>query len=199
MRSRHLAIALFMVSSALLILGLTLVAENINPALQYQRSAIGQWHIWRLLTAHVVHLNLIHALLNLAGLWLIIFWVGIERSRRSWITAGVLIALSISLAMYIWQPNISYYVGLSGVLHGLLVFGLAPLCAQNQPAGWAGIIAIIIKLCYEQIIPSGNSATEVLIAGPVVSIAHVYGALSGAVLAFLWALGSKFKRHANDV
>lgn len=187
-----------MLLSALALAGLAAANETLNPLLQYQRSAIDQWQVWRLFSAHLVHLNLVHGLLNLAGLWLIIFWVGAERRRASWLLAGALIALSISLALYLWQPNISYYVGLSGVLHGLLVFGLAPLCAQNLPAGWAGIIAISIKLCYEQIIPGGNSATEVLIAGPVVSIAHIYGAVSGALLAFVWALGSKLKARTND-
>ncbi|WP_339899506.1 rhombosortase [uncultured Gilvimarinus sp.] len=198
MSPRHRSIAIFMLLSALALAGLAAANETLNPLLQYQRSAIDQWQVWRLFSAHLVHLNLVHGLLNLAGLWLIIFWVGAERRRASWLLAGALIALSISLALYLWQLNISYYVGLSGVLHGLLVFGLAPLCAQNLPAGWAGIIAISIKLCYEQIIPGGNSATEVLIAGPVVSIAHIYGAVSGALLAFVWALGSKLKARTND-
>ncbi|WP_052481153.1 rhombosortase [Gilvimarinus agarilyticus] len=198
MSPRLRTIIIFMLISALTLAGLAAAGQTLNPLLQYQRSAIDQWQVWRLFSAHLVHLNLIHGLLNLAGLWLIIFWVGTERSRTSWMLAGALIGLSISLSLYIWQPNISYYVGLSGVLHGLLVFGLAPLCAQNLPAGWAGIIAITIKLCYEQIIPGGNSTTEVLIAGPVVSIAHIYGAVSGALLAFIWALFSTLRYRASD-
>lgn len=196
MRRQHFAIIVFMLLSALIILGLAALSSTANPALQYQRSALEHWQLWRLFSAHLVHLNLTHATLNLAGLWLIIFWVGSDRSRASWCLAGPLIGLGISLALYIGQPNISYYLGLSGVLHGLLVFGLAPMCLQKQPAGWAGLIAVSIKLCYEQIIPGGNSATEVLIAGPVVSIAHVYGALSGALLAFIWMLGRKW-RHSD--
>lgn len=188
-----------MLISSLLLLGLAAIHETINPVLQYQRSAIEHWHIWRLLTAHLVHLNLVHALLNVAGLWLVIFWVGPDRSSRSWLLAGPLIALGISLAIYVQQPNISYYVGLSGVLHGLLIFGLAPLCAQKQLAGWLGVIAIVIKLSYEQITPGGNSATEALIAGPVVSIAHIYGALSGALLAFIWALAIKLRGRDRGV
>jgi rhomboid family GlyGly-CTERM serine protease len=186
-----------MLLSALTLLALAVLASSVNPALQYQRSAIEHGQLWRLLTAHLVHLNLIHGLLNLAGLWLIIFWVGSDRSRLSWLMAGPLIGVGISLALYIGQPHISYYVGLSGVLHGLLIFGLAPLCLKNHPAGWAGLIAISIKLCYEQIIPGGNTTTEVLIAGPVVSIAHVYGALSGGLLALVWACGDYWRQRCR--
>ncbi|WP_049722160.1 rhombosortase [Gilvimarinus polysaccharolyticus] len=180
-------------------LTLAVIHTSINPILQYQRSAIEHWHLWRLFSAHAVHLNVVHALLNITALWLIIFWLGAERSRLAWLSAGALIGLGISLALYLWQPNISYYVGLSGVLHGLLVFGLVPLCWKNQPAAWVGFIAVIIKLCYEQIIPTGNNATEALIAGPVVSIAHIYGACSGLLLALIGQLKEKiqcrFARH----
>lgn len=170
------------------ILGLGWYAGLVNPVLEYRPAAFTQLELWRLLTAHVAHLNLTHAILNLLGLGLIVFWLGDQRRPLAWCAAALFIALGISVGLYIWQPDVDYYVGLSGVLHGLLVFGLAPLCAKNHPVGWATILALIIKLCYERIIPGGNSATEVLIAGPVLSIAHVYGACIGAALSFIWVL-----------
>ncbi len=186
--AHHLLIALVL-SLPLLLLGWD--AEHINPLLEYQRAAVDEHQLWRLLTAHIVHLNLIHAAMNAAALLLILFWTGAERKPLSIGIAALGCGLAITLCLYVWQPQVAYYVGLSGVLHGLLVFLLAPVCTRNDPVGWAVIFALGVKLCYERIIPGGHSATEVLIAGPVLSVAHLYGALAGAGLSFIWILCEK--------
>ncbi|UTF60152.1 rhombosortase [Gilvimarinus sp. DA14] len=184
----HLLIA-FALGLPLLLLGYN--AELLNPLLEYQRAALDDGQLWRLFSAHIVHLNLIHSAMNAAALLLILFWAGAERQPVSIAVSALFCALFISVCLYVWQPQVSYYVGLSGVLHGLLVFLLAPICTRNDPVGWAVILALGVKLCYERIIPGGHSATEVLIAGPVLSVAHLYGALGGAVLSFLWILAVK--------
>lgn len=178
---------------SLVVMGLAFT-PGANELLEYQRAELQAGELWRIWTGHLVHLNTTHALLNIAGLFLVTFWVGNERKLINWGAAGVLIATAISASLYIWSEPIHYYVGLSGVLHGLLIFGLAPSCGRGEPIGWAAVLAVAIKLLYEQVIPAEHAAMEVLIAGPVVSIAHVYGALAGALLAFIWLVPDQLKR-----
>ncbi|MDO6750108.1 rhomboid family intramembrane serine protease, partial [Gilvimarinus sp. 1_MG-2023] len=76
---------------------------------------------------HIAHLNLTHAALNMAALWLIVFNLGEQYRTREWLFAGWVISVGISLGLWLWRPDLSDYVGLTGTLHGLLLYGLAPL------------------------------------------------------------------------
>lgn len=178
-----------MLIALLLLLGI--FGTRLNPALLFKQQEIisGQW--WRLLTGHIVHLGIVHTLLNLAGFGLVLNLVGDQRKILSWCLAFLLIALGTSAAMLIWNPKVSYYAGLSGVLHGLLVFGLVPLCKQHKLIGWGGLLIIVVKLCYEQLVTGSSSQTAELIGANVVSIAHVYGAVLGLILAFLFFATNK--------
>lgn len=169
----------------LLLLG---IAGNlINPVLLFKHNEIMAGDLWRLLTGHIVHLGLVHTLLNLAGLNLVLNLVGDQRKIISWCFAFVFIALGISAALLAFQPKVLYYAGLSGVLHGLLVFGLVPLCKQHKLIGWGGLSIVVGKLCYEQLVQDSTLQTAKLIGAPVVSIAHAYGALLGLILALLFS------------
>ncbi len=180
-------------SFSLLILILGLLQQTVNPLLEYQHQYIisGQW--WRLLTGHIVHLGPIHTALNLAGFWLIINLVGEQRSLRLWCLSFTFIALGTSVCMLWLNPKIGYYAGLSGVLHGLLVFGLLPLSQSNKLIGWGGLCIVCIKLTHEQIIPNSTAQTAALIDAPVVSIAHFYGAILGFLLHLLLITIKKYK------
>ena len=58
--------------------------------------------------------------MNLAALALIRMLAGDALTRMDWITAAVVSALAIDAGLYVFSPGVSWYVGLSGVLHGLL-------------------------------------------------------------------------------
>lgn len=197
MNFRHLPSYFLLSFSTVCVFALAYYGASFNPPLQYQRSAIDDWQWWRLLTAHLVHLNLNHALLNVLGLWLLAFCLGQQRRPLHWLLAAVFIGLIIAGAIYVWQTNIRYYLGLSGVLHGLVVFGLLPLCQKGRAVGWIGLLLLTVKLYYEQVTPGSHSATEALIAAPVVSIAHLYGALGGALLGVLEVVAKAIKRRLN--
>ncbi len=67
-RERGLWLAALLVAMAVL-LGL---GDNASALLRYDRSAIGAGGWWRLLTAHIVHLDAHHLVLN--GLGLVLMW-----------------------------------------------------------------------------------------------------------------------------
>ncbi|HEY7884031.1 MAG TPA: rhombosortase [Cellvibrionaceae bacterium] len=178
-----------------LILLLGLLGSSVNHSLQFQPQAIAQGEIWRVLSGHMVHLGINHTLLNLAGLWLIMLWVGDSFSVRHWLLVFVLLCLGTSACLYFLPPVIGYYAGLSGVLHGLLVYGLWPSVLKKIPLALIALVVIISKLAYEQWVPGSQAATESFIAAPVVAIAHVYGAISGLLLAIGWGV-LRFKSAA---
>ena len=171
---------------AILTLPLGVLHEAVNPSLQYDPQAIRSGEIWRVLTAHIVHLSAIHAALNLTALGLMIYGFGQSRSTPSLAFCALISALTISLSLFFWQPQVSYYVGLSGVLHGLFLFMLLPLCSQKKPLAWFALALLAAKLLYEFWQPAGSAATEQLIGGPVLTVAHWYGAMGGMLASGLW-------------
>lgn len=179
--------------TALIVLALGLTAEAVNPLLLYQRHAIERGEYWRLLTGHLVHLGTIHTLLNLAGLGLILLLFANAWRAYQWILVFILTALFISLCLYFASPDVGYYAGLSGVLHGLLSFGLLPGMCRRDPLAMVMVVLIVAKLGYEQLIPESHLGTQALIGAPVVSIAHLYGAIGGLVTGLMLLAVKKLK------
>jgi rhomboid family GlyGly-CTERM serine protease len=150
--------------------------------LRFDRAAIAGGEAWRLLTGHFVHLGVSHTLLNLAGLVLV--WVLVHRAFNSrqwlWVMAGSMAAIDVGL--WFVSPQLEWYVGLSGLLHGMLAAGIvAGLAARSSEAL---ILAVVVaaKLAWEQFagpLP-GSEATS---GGAVIVDAHLYGVIGGTLVA----------------
>ncbi|HLS81812.1 MAG TPA: rhombosortase [Steroidobacter sp.] len=170
--------------TALLVLP-ALGGETLREALRYERSAVlDEGEYWRLLTAHFVHGDLQHLLLNAAGLVVIALLLRGAYSARAWLTIGLLSMLAIGVGLVWRQPQLDWYVGFSGVLHGLLAAGAIAWWRQESTASALALSAIVAgKLLWEQwrgALPLGGAL-------PVVVDAHLYGAIGGvsAALALL--------------
>ncbi|MDH3327253.1 MAG: rhombosortase [Gammaproteobacteria bacterium] len=156
-------------------------SESVSDALRYDYHAIQNGEIWRLVTAHFVHLSLPHLWLNLGGLLLVFIFFAQCVSIRYWLFCLAVNALGISLLIYFLNPEIIWYVGLSGVLHGLFVLGGI---ADIQHRKWEGIgfTAIIIgKVIYEQF-AGPLPGSEETAGGPVLVDAHFYGTIIGLIV-----------------
>ena len=155
--------------------------ESISEILRYDAVAIKQGEAWRIISAHFVHLSLSHLWLNLAGLALVFAFFASCISIKYWLFSLAVNAIGISLLIYFLNPEIIWYVGLSGVLHGLFVLGGI---ADIQHRKWEGIgftVIILSKVIYEQIsgpLPGSEEAA----GGPVLVDAHFYGAVIGLFL-----------------
>jgi rhomboid family GlyGly-CTERM serine protease len=154
--------------------------EPLRNALSYQRAAIAAGEWWRVLTAHIVHLDAGHATLN--GLGLVLMWALFARdySPLRWLAIYWVSALAISLGLYVFDPQIEWYVGASGALHGVMTAGTLAHLRRGDLDGWILAIFIIAKLSYEQFagqMPFAGAANTVVDA-------HLYGAIGGLVLAF---------------
>lgn len=161
---------------------LGLLPDAVADHLQYRHSAIlaGEW--WRLVTGHFVHLSWSHLLMNLAGLWLIWqLFLSQENPIPYCLYRLPLLTLGTSLGLLLLSPEVAWYRGLSGILHGLLGLALLQQLAR-QPLSSSILLALIAgKLAWEQLsgpLPGSESWT----AGRVIVDAHLYGMLSGVLL-----------------
>jgi rhomboid family GlyGly-CTERM serine protease len=156
----------------------------------YNRMSVGNGEYWRLLSAHFVHLGPTHLVLNLAGLLLVWLLVGRYFTTTQWLLVlGVTVAVT-SAAFWFVDRYLLWYVGLSGVLHGLLLAG-AIQGFRTLPSESAIIVAIVVaKLAYEQL-AGPMPGSESVSGGDVVVNAHLFGAIGGAVAAvILWRSAS---------
>lgn len=157
---------------------------GLASAWRYDRAAIAAGEVWRLLTGHLVHLGPMHLALNAAGLALVAALVGARLPLSAWAAAFLVSALAIGAGLWLGSPGLDWYVGLSGVLHGLLVAGAVG--ALRDPAerrlAAAVLIAVAAKLVWEQV-AGPLPGTAQAAGGPVIVDAHLYGALGGALAA----------------
>lgn len=168
----------------------------VNPWLRYERAAVLDGQIWRLLTCHIVHLNLWHFLLNISGLMLILFFFrDLLDRRRLWLWFGTC-ALGVGLAFVLIDTGLDWYLGFSGLLQGLLMFCLL-LGWRGNPVLHSLILAIVIgRLIWEHTPDYDTDYLQAWIHAPVYVNAHLYGAVMGAVAAGMETVAGK-RRHAR--
>lgn len=168
---------------SLVVIAIGVFDESIKHFLRYDSLAIiDKNEYWRLITAHFTHLGWSHLWLNLAGLALIFVFFATCVRIRYWLLTFIISSFTISTMILLFNPEIRWYVGLSGVLHALFIVGGI---ADIQKRKWEGITftaIILAKVIYEQIagpLPGSEEAA----GGPVLVDAHFYGAMTGLVLA----------------
>lgn len=158
-----------------------------TEALRYERGAIGQGEWWRLLTGHWVHLGLRHLLPDAAGLLLL--WALYARELRpaAWLLVAACATAAIDAGLWWGEPGVQWYVGISGLLHAAWAAGAAAQAVRGQRAGWLMLALLASKLALEQ-----RAGVSLFVAGfPVVTAAHVYGAIGGLVAVVALALTRK--------
>lgn len=155
--------------------------DEVRELARYERNAIEGGEYWRLLSGHLVHLGLGHLWPNLAALAIIgLLFEDVFRSA-DWLRIGAASAAAIDLGLYVLEPNVEWYVGLSGVLHGYVAAGAIALLARREKLGAVLAIAVAAKLIFEQV-AGPVPFTAASVGGPVVVAAHLYGVV-GASLA----------------
>lgn len=161
--------------------------------LRYQRDAIAEGELWRLFTAHFVHLNLSHALLNSIGTLMLIFLLPRELPVRDWWVVTLTAPFVISAGLWLKQPELVGYVGFSGVLHGLIYLAVIRLLPQAPLL--AGLVLLLLagRQAWEQTAFYDPDYMRGLIHGRVMPDAHLFGALTGSA----WGLWSLWRDRLN--
>lgn len=149
--------------------------------LRYEREAIAAGQLWRLISGHLVHLGWLHLALNGIALWVIVAGFGGANQPRPLRMSVALFSLmlGVSLGLFFSNPALDWYVGLSGVLHGLLV--LAAFWWLELRVRVVLLVGLLLKLGWEQL-RGGGSVTGLDLGGAVVTDAHLYGVATAALL-----------------
>ncbi|MBS0633039.1 MAG: rhombosortase [Verrucomicrobia bacterium] len=165
-------------------------------ALIYDRGLIGAGEWWRLWTGHFVHFGWPHFIAD-AGLFLILGRL-LEREHPVALRlTTVLMPLTISGAIYFFDPGLARYAGLSAVNLGLLLFYAAQGWQRNKLDWfWPSILAIYVgEVVYEATLKGGHGGGLIKFDDPTIHVAtsaHIAGGLYGLGLWFvLWLRARK--------
>jgi rhomboid family GlyGly-CTERM serine protease len=172
----RLGLALLLACALLLLLSLT--GEAGRLALRYERAALASGQLWRLITGHLVHLDLRHALVNTLGLALMWALFARDYAPRQWLAIVLASIAAIDAGLWLWDSTVTWYVGSSGALHGVMAAGTLAHLKRREPDGWVLALFLAGKLLYEHTMGalpfSGSSA--------VVVDAHLYGVIGGGAV-----------------
>lgn len=167
------------------ILAIRLGGEPAAAALRYEREAVQHGELWRLLSGHLVHADWSHLAWNVLGLLLVWALFAGEYTIGGWLTLMLASTAAIDLGFLVLEPQLAWYVGLSGVLHGLMAAGLvAWLRARRDALTVAVSVAFLAKLAWEHA-RGPLPFTAGTLAIPVVHEAHSYGAIGGTLCALV--------------
>lgn len=171
----------------LLVLSFSLQAGDQVASWRYDQHLIAQGRFWLLFSGHLVHLNWAHWSLNMAGLAIVALFFSAYGNVLQWLCVLAVSALLVGLGLFWQNPEVVTYVGFSGVLHGLFVYGAIRETRIYPASGYALLVLLIAKLLWE-LMNGALPGSETLISGRIVTDAHLYGALGGALVAGLLAL-----------
>jgi len=182
------AVAVFPVVLIAVLLLFHGLGANALPALRHERGAVLPGEAWRLATGHLVHADAVHLGWNLLGVLIVAFLFARDYTGRQWLVILAVSTLATDLGFLLLEPQLEWYVGFSGVLHGLMAAGLVAWLRTSRDAiTWIVTTLFAAKLAWEHF--SGPLPfTAGSLAMPVVHEAHSYGAIGG-LLAGLWLTG----------
>ncbi|WP_394002163.1 rhombosortase [Luteimonas sp. WGS1318] len=149
-------------------------------ALVLDRDAVLGGELWRLWSGHWVHLDPRHAAINLVALVLMALIAARMRLLRPLLVTSLLMLPLIAAGLLLAVPDLQWYAGLSGLLHGWAAW---LLLRRGGRIALIGTVLLAGKLIAEQWTPVAGVA-----AFPVIHAAHVTGAIVGAALAVPGAL-----------
>jgi rhomboid family GlyGly-CTERM serine protease len=167
-----------------------------RDTLIYERTALGDGAWWRAWTGHLVHFGWPHFLAD-TGLLLLIGWT-IGREFPVANRLGLLLLPPfISAVIYVFDPEMQRYAGLSAVNLGLLLL----LAARGWKGGlrdwfWPAIVVIyVVELAYE-IYLGGQGGGFITFDDPGVKVATSAHLAAAAYALLAWLVSRWLDRRA---
>ena len=164
----------------LVVVSCTAYLMNVEMVLRYDRQMLIEGELWRIFTGHLLHLNSAHLWLNMAGVLIVASFFNGSCSVRQWLLLLVFSAAWISLGLFLFVPNMLWYMGLSGVLHSLFVVGAWNERQHHQFSGNILLLLLLAKVIVEQM-GGGLEASEEMIGATIAVDAHLFGVIAGVL------------------
>lgn len=145
----------------------------------FDRTLIDAGEVWRLFSAHFLHLSFTHMLGNLLAVCLFAYIAGEYLNNAQGLVLLIWCVLVVGLGLYYCADHLHRYVGLSGVLHGLLL--VAPFVSKHysRTIAYCFLAVIVIKVGWEQSPFYNDMALAETIGGRVEARAHLFGVVAG--------------------
>ncbi|MBU2870886.1 rhombosortase [Colwellia sp. E2M01] len=166
--------------------------EQIASLFMYQYNAITHGELWRGLTGHLFHTNGMHLILNLSALVLLWALHGHFYNLLNYSLLFLFSAIICSLGLYLFSPDISQYVGLSGVIHGIFVFGAIMDILHKDKTGYLLFIGVWLKIAHEQFYGASEQVSNLIDANVAID-AHLWGAIGGLIFSCVYVVYLKNK------
>lgn len=179
---------------SLLAIILWIFEPNSSELFAYERQKIEQNEWWRIISAHLLHTNFNHMLLNLGGLWLLWALHGQYYTNKT-LMSVLFIGLGTSIGLYYFATGLTWYVGLSGTLHGLFIMGAYFDVKHKMLSGWLLLFGVIAKVIHEQIFGASQDIATLINANVAID-AHLYGLLMGLVVIGYFQLKQTFAKKS---
>jgi rhomboid family GlyGly-CTERM serine protease len=171
--SRRPRLTLMLTAMVALLHGLAGAAPEL---LVFDRAAIADGELWRLVSAHWVHSDSEHLAWNVAGL-LVLGWLFEPLLRARLLTVLLVGTLGVDLLIWWMLPELERYCGLSGILNALLAAGLYLMWRTSRaPLVILTGLGALAKIAVEV---SSASALFTHSAWPSVPGAHAAGFAAG--------------------
>ncbi len=164
-------------------------SPSVLAALEY-RADLVRTQPWRVFSAHFVHLNWVHVLVNAAAWVVVVRLYDKELTARRQLWAVVLAALAIGCALPLLWADIYHYRGFSGVLHTLYFVGALTGWRTARRTGaslrlpslllMAGIVKVLLETPWTATTPWAD-----WLGAHVVPQAHAMGSLVGVLVGWM--------------
>lgn len=183
-RSRDVWLPPLAVMSLILLLGVG--GDPVRAALRYDAGAIAAGEWWRLLSGNFVHLGWWHLFLNELGLLVFVLLCPESLSWPVWVRRLTLLGLGMSAGLYFFVPGAGWYVGMSGVIHGLFVLGLGRQVVQRRDLIAIGCLVFLAGKVAWELAVGVPVSDEAAIGGKVLVESHLYGSLSALIYGLIF-------------
>ncbi|MBE8716824.1 rhombosortase [Cellvibrio polysaccharolyticus] len=157
-----------------------------EPLLQFDRNAIAQGEWWRLISSQFIHYGVYHLLMNAAALVIINAALWRDAAVKHYLATLITCLAVTGIGLWFFDPELFFYAGLSGTLHGLIIAGLLLTLPQTPTINALALLVIWGKVIYEH--TPWFDPQHALLPVPVAVDAHLWGAVAGtfAGLILLW-------------
>ena len=174
----------------LFLLSFVLQVGDFASAWRFDRTLVQQGDVWLMLSGHVVHLNWSHWLLNMLGLAIVAFFFNAHASIKQWLSVILVSACIINVGLWWWMTDVDTYVGLSGVLHGLFLYGALREIRFYPLSGYVLVVVLLAKLAWE-FFNGALPGSEEMVEGRVLTDAHLLGAIGGMAVWLFEAIATR--------
>lgn len=136
-----------------------------------------QGDVWRLVTAHYVHINGWHLIMNLAAFGLVYAFFAKRMTSLTLLVWLLAMPILLSLFLCTFAESSLSYMGFSGLIFAGLVMFLILNFPQRPLLMASGLLFVVVKLASEMMIGGEGADFSAYVLGSHPS--HFYGALLG--------------------